>query len=57
MMLTVLRGKDIYAYPYIDDVIFSDTWNGHIVHVAAVLQTLIDNGLTAKESKCVWVAK
>jgi len=41
--------------PYMDDlVIFSDTWEDHLVHIDSALHTLEKAGLTANPSKCVW---
>lgn len=43
---------------YIDDVlVFSDSWDDHLVHVQQVLEALADAGLTANPSKCVWGAR
>ena len=43
---------------YIDDVlVFSDSWEDHLVHVQQVLEALKEAGLTAKPSKCVWGAR
>ena len=40
---------------YIDDVlVFSNTWEEHLVHVRQVLEALAEIGLTAKPTKCVW---
>jgi len=41
--------------PYMDDlVIFSNTWEEHLVHIQHTLQLLEDAGLSANPSKCVW---
>jgi len=41
--------------PYMDDlVIFSETWEEHLVHIDNTLHTLEQAGLTANPSKCVW---
>ncbi len=40
---------------YMDDVvIFSTTWDDHKQHLKAVLGCLLEVGLTAKPTKCVW---
>ena len=40
---------------YIDDVvIFSRSWEEHMVHVRNVLQCLQEAGITAKPSKCAF---
>ena len=49
----VLKGLDSYCAAYLDDVIiYSGNWEDHIKHVAAVLQSLQEAGLTVKCSKC-----
>ncbi len=41
--------------PYIDDIlIFSRSWEEHMVDVRKVLGVLRKHGLTAKPSKCTW---
>ena len=43
---------------YIDDVlVFSNSWEEHLVHVRQVLEALAEIGLTAKPTKCVWGAR
>ena len=43
---------------YIDDVlVFSYSWEEHLVHVRQVLEALAEIGLTAKPTKCVWGAR
>ena len=40
---------------YIDDiVVFSETWEDHLRHVRAVLETLKRTGMTANPDKCTW---
>ena len=57
-MHNVLAGQDDYSDTYIDDIlIFSRTWNEHVIHIQAVLEALRANGLTAKLKKCKWGAK
>ena len=42
-----------FAVPYIDDVvIFSGSWEEHLVHVERVLTTLREAGLTVSMNKC-----
>ena len=53
MMDILLDGRQEYAAAYLDDlVIFSETWEEHLVHLRAVLRRLREAGLTAKPSKC-----
>lgn len=48
----VLKGHESYSAAYLDDVIiYSGNWEDHIKHVAAVLQSLQEAGLTVKCSK------
>ena len=37
-----------------DIIIYSQSWEGHMAHVAIVLKQLMKFGLTAKPSKCQW---
>ena len=47
-----------FACTYIDDVlVFSDSWDDHLVHVQQVLDALKDAGLTVSPSKCVFSAR
>ncbi|XP_071490086.1 uncharacterized protein [Diadema antillarum] len=49
----VLRGLSKFATAYIDDIIiYSESWEQHLVHVREVLERLRAAGLTAKPSKC-----
>ena len=51
----VLEGQHDYSTVYIDDIlVFSASWEEHLVHIAAVLEALRQAGLTAKPSKCHW---
>ena len=53
----VLDGMLEFAGAYIDDIIiYSQSWEGHVTHVALVLEQLKKFGLTAKPSKCQWEA-
>ena len=55
----VLSGLEEFTVAYLDDVIiFSRTWEDHLVHLRETLGRLRKHGLTAKPSKSVWgVAK
>ena len=49
----VLAGTEEFADSFIDDIIiFSDSWNLHLVHIKSVLSLLRNAHLTAKPSKC-----
>jgi len=53
MMDHVIRGLESHVSVYLDDVvIFSKTWQDHLVHVREVLQRLREYNLTAKPTKC-----
>ena len=53
MMDNLLTGAEEYAAAYLDDlVIYSDTWEQHLVCLRGILQRLRRAGLTAKPSKC-----
>ncbi|MBW0522652.1 hypothetical protein O181_062367 [Austropuccinia psidii MF-1] len=48
---------DIFVVVHLDDImVFSSSEEGHVKHVASVLQILRDNNLFAKDSKCVFHA-
>ena len=50
-----LFGKVHFVIVYIDDIlIFSNSMKEHIKHVKFVLETLRNNGLFIKPSKCLW---
>ena len=52
-LMDELWGHDNYSAAYLDDiVIYSNTWEDHLQHLQAVLQSLQGAGLTAKPSKC-----
>ena len=53
LMDQVLRGLEGFSAAYIDDVvIFSASWEGHLMEVHTVLGRLRQAGLTAKPRKC-----
>ena len=53
MMDNLLTGANEYAAAYLDDlVIYSGTWEQHLVHFRNILLCLRKAGLTAKPSKC-----
>ena len=54
-MHTSLSQETEYSAIYIDDIlIYSFSWEEHLVHITSVLHALREAGLTAKPSKCVW---
>ena len=49
----VIRGMSKFTCAYLDYlIVFSMTWEDHLVHLQAVLNRLQELGLTAKPSKC-----
>ena len=55
LMQKVLSELGEFATAYMDDVvIFSPTWEDHVVHVDRVLQAIRGAGLTVNPSKCCW---
>ena len=55
LMDSVLEGLGSFARAYMDDiVIFSDSWEEHVIHVRKVLTALRQAGLTANPAKCQW---
>ena len=55
LMQRVLANHRTFATAYMDDVVvFSKTWEEHLVHVDEVLQALDKAGLTAYPTKCRW---
>ena len=55
LMQRVLHDTTNYAMPYMDDVvIYSQTWDEHVVHIKEVLNRLRAARLTVNPSKCVW---
>ena len=56
LMDRVIQGLD-FAAAYLDDlVIFSSTWEEHLLHLRSILERLREAGLTAKAKKCVFGA-
>ena len=54
-MNEVVRGMEKFSHAYLDDlVIFSDTWEEHLVNLAAMLGKLQEFGLTVNLIKCQW---
>jgi len=50
--------EEAHCTPYMDDlVVFSESWEDHLVHVEGVLKKLESAGLTANPKKCVWGGK
>ena len=54
LMQTLLGEHKQFSTPYMDDIIYSDSWQDHIQHIRKVLQTLRQTGLTADPRKCKW---
>ena len=55
LMQGILEPHRLISTAYMDDiVIFSDSWEDHLDHIQAVLQTLRTAGLTANPRKCRW---
>ena len=54
LMQQVLVELGEFATAYMDVVIFSPTWEDHVVHVGRVLQAIRIAGLTVNPSKCCW---
>ena len=55
MMQLILADLGDFATAYMDDVvIFSSTWEDHVVHVGKVLQEIRRAGLTVNPTKCCW---
>ncbi|XP_028514953.1 uncharacterized protein LOC110239425 [Exaiptasia diaphana] len=53
MMDRLLRGKEEYAAAYMDDlVVFSRSFDDHLIHLKDILETLKKANLTAKPKKC-----
>ena len=53
LMDNILRDFHSFCLVYIDDIIiFSNTFEEHLIHLSKVLQRLIDSHLVVKPSKC-----
>ena len=53
VMNDILAPYNAFADAFIDDsAVFSDTWEQHLIHLAAVLQAFLDVGMTLKLAKC-----
>lgn len=58
MMDNLLRGTGSYSAAYLDDlVIYSSTWEEHLLQLRSILLRLRKAGLTAKPSKCKLAAR
>ncbi|GBN13763.1 Retrovirus-related Pol polyprotein from transposon opus [Araneus ventricosus] len=58
IMNNVLRGHSSYAQAYIDDIIvYSKTWDEHLIHLRNVLQELENAGFSVKLRKSTFTAK
>ena len=58
IMEKALEGCRTFAHPYIDDiVVYSKSWDEHLVHLDKVLLALKSVGLTASPTKCEWGGK
>ena len=58
MMDNLLRGAGSYSTAYLDDlVIYSSTWEEHLLQLRSILLRLRKAGLTAKPSKCKLAAR
>ena len=49
-----LTGQDESSATYIDDVVFSETWEEHLDHARVVLEALKKAGMMAIPGKCIW---
>ena len=55
LMDVVLLGLNDVSAAYIDDIlIFSSSWEDHLIHIEQVLERLQKAGLTARPEKCEW---
>ena len=52
LMDCVIRGLE-FAAAYLDDlIVFSESWEDHLIHICSVSERLRKAGLTAKAKKC-----
>ena len=55
LMDVVLLGLNDVSAVYIDDIlIFSSSWEDHLIHIEQVLEQLQKAGLIARPEKCEW---
>ena len=55
LMQKVLAGVEAFATAYMDDVvIFSSSWEDHVIHINSVLSLIGGAGLTVNPKKCCW---
>lgn len=55
LMDRVLAGCEQYAAAYLDDVvIYSGSWQEHLRHLADIMKSLEEAGLTINTTKCAW---
>ena len=55
LMQSIFRDDISFCSPYMDDIIiFSPSWEEHVIHVDNVLTKLKAAGLTANPAKCKW---
>jgi len=48
----VIQGLD-FAASYLDDlIVFSESWEDHLIHIHSILEWLQKAGVTAKAKKC-----
>lgn len=57
MMDRIISDVQEFTAVYMDDVIFSNTWEDHIQHLEQVFERLKRSGLTVKEQKCQFARK
>ncbi|GBN96524.1 Transposon Ty3-G Gag-Pol polyprotein [Araneus ventricosus] len=58
IMNNVLRSHSSYAQAYIDDIIvYSKTWDEHLIHLGNILQEWENTGFSVKLRKCTFAAK
>ncbi|KAJ1170433.1 hypothetical protein NDU88_002310, partial [Pleurodeles waltl] len=54
LMDRLLNPFQTFTAAYLDDVvIFSETWDDHLIHLQQIFHTLANAGLTANPKKCV----
>lgn len=50
----VLGGLSDFAMAYLDDIVYSDTWDEHLKHLKVVFECLQVAGLTVNAAKCTF---